>query len=75
MLLSDWPNAKLFDFGSCETVPLLPKANKGGAVDIVARLFDVLLAVSLKPATLAIDAEVVLAGNIIPGDDKLDVVV
>lgn len=52
---------KLF-FG---TVPLLPKMNEGGDVDVaVVRLFDVLLAVLLKPA-LMIDPEVVLAGNII----------
>lgn len=65
MLLSDWPNMKLFDFGSCETVPLLPKMNEGGDEDVaVVRLFDVLLAVLLKPA-LIIDPEVVLTGNII----------
>lgn len=76
-LLSDWPNTKLVDFGTCEMVPLLPKVNESGAADVVAaRLFDALLAVLLKPAALMIDAEVVLTGSIIipvDGDDKLDV--
>lgn len=79
MLPSDWPNTKVFDFESCETdEPLLPKVNKGGAADIVvAELFDILVAVLLKPDVVAlIDVEVVLTGNIIVlGDDKLDVVV
>lgn len=40
---------------------LLPKVNESGVADVVARLFDVLLVILLKPETL-IDGEV-LTGN------------